>query len=259
MVCPTIVHGAGEGAGLSAGLRAGQHPRQREAQFDVLYEEHQQSLHAFLLGRTGDPELALDLLQESFTRAWRNLDTLLGLPSSRQRAWLFAIGRNLVIDQYRSRATRTATQGALEAATRLDAAVSESAERTVERESELRLIDAAMQGLPDDLRTVLVLQVLGEQTSSEIGSLLGRPAGTVRYQLSRARKLLAEEIGRLESAPDPTIGSGVHVAVPLESALSPNAPLASVPPPTVSLESAPPPSVPLESTQARSGPLEQEA
>src|SRR3954462_9559592 len=108
MACPTTVHCSGQGAGHSPGRR----PGQREADFDVIYEEHQQSLHAFLLGRTGDPELALDLLQEAFTRAWRNLDTLLGLPSARQRAWLFAIGRNLVIDQYRSRATRTATQGA---------------------------------------------------------------------------------------------------------------------------------------------------
>src|SRR3954452_15107643 len=131
---------------------------EREALFDGIYEENRQTIHAFLLGRTGDPELALDLLQEAFTRAWRNLDTLLALPSARQRAWLFAIGRNLVIDQYRSRATRTATQGALEAATRLDAAVSESAERTVEREGEMRLVEAAVQRLPEDLRTVLVLQ-----------------------------------------------------------------------------------------------------
>jgi RNA polymerase sigma-70 factor (ECF subfamily) len=186
----------------------------REALFDALYEAHQQSLHAFLLGRTSDPELALDLLQEAFTRAWRNLDLLQGLPPGRQRAWLFATGRNLVIDQYRSRATRTAAQDALEAATRLDAPVSESAERTVERQSELRLVEAALARLPEDLRTVLALQVLGEQTSAEIGELLGRPAGTVRYQISRARSRLAEEIERLESAPDP-----VEAATPMLSGL----------------------------------------
>jgi RNA polymerase sigma-70 factor (ECF subfamily) len=173
-------------------------PDRREAQFDALYAEHRQPLHAFFLGRTSDDELALDLLQEAFTRAWRNLDLLLGLPAARQRAWLFATGRNLVIDHYRSRASRTAAHDALEAATKIDRPVSESAERTVERDAELRLVEAALARLPDDLRTVLVLQVLGEQTSAEIGEALGRPAGTVRYQLSRARKRLAEEIGRLE-------------------------------------------------------------
>ena len=69
----------------------------REAQFDGLYDEHQRTLNAFLLGRTGDPELALDLLQEAFVRAWRNLDLLLALGPMRQRAWLFATARNLVV------------------------------------------------------------------------------------------------------------------------------------------------------------------
>src|SRR6187397_363211 len=92
------------------------HPNGREALFDGLYDDHRQALHAFFLGRTSDPELALDLLQEAFTRAWRSLDTLLPLPSERRRAWLFAVARNLVIDQYRGRAVRTAAHDALVAA-----------------------------------------------------------------------------------------------------------------------------------------------
>lgn len=180
---------------------------EREALFDDLYAAHRQSVHAFLLGRTGDDELALDLLQEAFVRAWRNLDTLAALPAQRQRAWLFTIGRNLVIDQYRSRATRTAAHDALMAELRHDVPATESAEQTVERRGELRLLEEAMARLPDDLRTVLVLQVLGEHTSAEIGELLGRPAGTVRYQISRARKLLAEELRLLETSPDPLTGA----------------------------------------------------
>ena len=173
---------------------------QREAQFDGLYREHHPVLHAFFLGRTSDPELALDLLQEAFVRAWRNLDLLLALPSGRQRAWLFTIARNLVVDQYRSRAARSAAQDALVASTTPDDQLSEGPETAVERDHEARLVDEAIRRLPDDLRTVLVLQVLAEKTSAEIGELLDRPAGTVRYQLSRARKRLAEEIHLLESS-----------------------------------------------------------
>ena len=179
----------------------------REALFDDLYTAHRQTVHAYLLGRTGDDELALDLLQEAFVRAWRNLDTLLALPAQRQRAWLFAIGRNLVIDQYRSRATRTAAQDALATEIRHDGPVAESAEQTAVREGEMRLVEEAMLRLPDDLRTVLMLQVLGEHTSAEIGDLLGRPAGTVRYQISRARTLLVEELHLLEAGPDPLAGA----------------------------------------------------
>jgi RNA polymerase sigma-70 factor, ECF subfamily len=183
-------------------LAADSQRNDREAGFDGLYDEHQRTLHAFLLGRTGDPELALDLLQEAFVRAWRNLDLLLALESARQRAWLFATARNLIVDQYRGRSTRTAAQDALVATLDASHQTSEGPERIVERERELRLVDEAIRRLPEQLRTVLVLQVLDERTSAEIGELLDRPAGTVRYQISQARKRLAEELRRLESGPD---------------------------------------------------------
>jgi RNA polymerase sigma-70 factor (ECF subfamily) len=180
----------------------------REGQFDGLYEEHQRTIHAFLLGRTGDPELALDLLQEAFVRAWRNLDLLVTLPSGRQRAWLFSIARNLIVDQFRSQTTRRTARAALVAARDPDDEVAEGPERIVERDRELRLVDEAIRRLPESLRTVLVLQVLDERTSAEIGELLGRPAGTIRYQLSQARRRLAVGLRQLDAAPDATLDIG---------------------------------------------------
>jgi RNA polymerase sigma-70 factor, ECF subfamily len=194
---------------------AGRRRDDREAGFDGLYDEHQRTLHAFLLGRTGDPELALDLLQETFVRAWRNLDLLLALVPIRQRAWLFSTARNLVVDQYRSRATRTAAHEALVATLEPGDQLADGPERVVERDRELRLVDEAIRRLPEQLRTVLVLQVLDERTSAEIGELLDRPAGTVRYQISQARKRLAEELRLLEAAPDLA-----HDAVPVQQASS---------------------------------------
>jgi len=69
-----------------------------------------------------------------------------------------------------------------------------AAEADVIGRNELEVLDAAIARLPEALRTVLVLQVLGDRTSAEIGELLGRPAGTVRYQLAQARRRLAEEL-----------------------------------------------------------------
>ena len=181
---------------------ADSHPDEREASFDGLYDAHQRTLHAFVLGRTGDPDLALDVLQEAFVRAWRNLDLLLALGPARQRAWLFATARNLMIDQHRGRATRTAARDALVATMDVADQTSDGPERIVERERDLRLVDEAIRRLPEQLRTVLVLQVVDERTSAEIGELLGRPAGTVRYQISQARKRLAEELRLLEAAPE---------------------------------------------------------
>ena len=161
--------------------------------FDDLYEAQQRTLHAFFLGRTGDREVALDLLQEVFLRARRSLQTLQALPPERRHHWLYAVARNLVIDFYRSRGSGQAAVERLQRLASVEVADAPEA-HVLEREQRDR-IDAAIQTLPEDLRVVLVLHVLGERTSAEIGEILGRPPGTVRYQLSQARKRLADRLG----------------------------------------------------------------
>jgi RNA polymerase sigma-70 factor (ECF subfamily) len=172
-------------------MRTGDDPSSRV--FDDLYEAHQHTLHALFLGRTGDREVALDLLQEVFLRAWRNLPTLEALPVERRHHWLYTVARNLVVDFYRTRGSGQAAVERLQRLTPPEVADAPEA-HVLEREQRDR-VDAAIQTLPDDLRVVLVLSVLGERTSAEIGEILGRPPGTVRYQLSQARKRLAEQLG----------------------------------------------------------------
>ena len=167
----------------------------RRRAFDDLFEEHHSAVHAFLLGRTSDRELALDLLQEVFFRAWRSIGTLEALPAERRHFWLYSVARNLVVDTYRRRGT---AQGAYERLQRLHVPEHEpGAERGAIEHEQVAELDAAIRQLPEDLREVLVLSVLGERTSAEVGEILGRPAGTVRYQLASARRLLAEAL-RLE-------------------------------------------------------------
>jgi len=66
----------------------------------------------------------------------------------------------------------------------------------------MELLDRGIRRLPEDLRTVLLMQVLGEMSSTEIGRLLQRPPGTVRYQLSVARRQLAKEIRLIDNDRD---------------------------------------------------------
>jgi RNA polymerase sigma-70 factor (ECF subfamily) len=168
-----------------------------ERRFDDLYSAHREVLHAYFLGKTSDPELALDLLQDTFIRVWRNLSTVADLPAERQRVWMFSVARNLVIDHYRAQATRVAAREALELAT--SDAEAPPADAQVTQLERLQAVHEAIRRLPDELRTVLVLQQVGERTSREIGEFLGRPAGTIRYQLAEARRRLARDL-RLQEA-----------------------------------------------------------
>jgi len=70
----------------------------REAEFGRLYEAHRAAVHAYFTGRTGDRQLAADLMQDVFLRAWQHLDKVADLPEDGQRGWLFTVARNLSVD-----------------------------------------------------------------------------------------------------------------------------------------------------------------
>lgn len=165
-----------------------------ERVFSALYDEVRPAVHAYLLGRFGDPETARDLTQEVFLRAWRRLGEIGELPEERQRAWLFTVAKNLATDTYRSRATRDATAAALRhETTDATSSADEPAARAV-RGERIEEVTAAVRELPDDLRVVLTMHAVAELNSRQIGAMLDQPPGTVRYKLALARKQLAARL-----------------------------------------------------------------
>lgn len=164
--------------------------------FDEVYAAHHQALHGYFLGHTCDAEVAADLLQETFLRVWRNLHTLREMPLNQHRYWLFAIGKNLLTDHYRKQSARAMAEETLEENVERLALAEQTPtlDAQVEHKDLLQWVDKAIRKLPEQMRIVLAMHVLGEMNSAEIGEALDMPAGTVRYQLSLARKRLAEDL-----------------------------------------------------------------
>jgi RNA polymerase sigma-70 factor (ECF subfamily) len=169
--------------------------------FEQVYENHYQVLYAYFVGRTADTEAAQDLLQETFLRVWRHRQSLPERTDEQQRAWLFAIARNLLTDYYRHRATRSAVEDEVAPSALPSLAMQDDMDAQVEEREYVALLDSAIKRLPEDLRTVLVLAVLAEMSSTEMSAVLGKPAGTIRYQLAKARKYLADELQRFAPSP----------------------------------------------------------
>lgn len=160
--------------------------------FDSVFREHQKVLFAYLLGQVGNRDHAEDLLQQVFVRVWRHIESARQKPSKALRHWLFSIASNIAVDFRRSETRHKLVPNVL-----LEEVVDVkkgSEVGLIERES-LARISKAVENLPEDLRTAFTMTVLGEMNSEEVGMVLGKPAGTIRYQVSEARKRIAREVG----------------------------------------------------------------
>jgi RNA polymerase sigma-70 factor, ECF subfamily len=160
-----------------------------DAALATLYRAHADALFGFAVQRLGDRGLAEDLVQEVFTRVWRNAGDF-DLRQGSFRAWLYAIARNAVIDMERRRAVRppvAAGRGATEPA-------AEPIEQAILRWQ----IRGALARLTPEHREVIRLVHFEALPLAEVAQRTGLPLGTVKSRLSyalRALRLALEEAG----------------------------------------------------------------
>jgi RNA polymerase sigma-70 factor (ECF subfamily) len=159
--------------------------------FEALYHENARHLQAFLRARRADDPSAVT--NEAFRRAFDGLARFEGHSQGQFRAWVFAIARNLLIDEQRQRARRPELVLLAEPAER---AGPEDVEAQVMAGLDEDSARALLDELPPDQREVLLLRIIGELTTEEVGDLLGKRPGAVRALqmrgLRRLRRLLAE-------------------------------------------------------------------
>jgi RNA polymerase sigma-70 factor (ECF subfamily) len=172
-----------ENAALLEQLRAGDaHAGQR------FVREHYQAIHRFLHSLTGQADLADDLTQETFLRAWRRLNTFQGRGSL--RSWLYRIAHRQFLNRLQRRSVEPVGDAIAAADGPLPVAAPDAHAWT--DAVELR---SCIDRLPLEQRDVVLLHYLEGYTSSEIARIVDAPVGTVCYRLARARERLRQALG----------------------------------------------------------------
>lgn len=131
---------------------------------------------------------AEDVAQEAVIRAYHNFHRLRERESL--RPWIVRVSWRLALDRIRAAGRRERREQAAFAAKRAAPGVEDVA---ASNEFE-RHVAAALDGLPEKLRLVMVLAAIEGYNTREVANLIGVPEGTVKSRLHLARKQLAEKL-----------------------------------------------------------------
>lgn len=171
----------------------------RLAAFEELVLRHQTRIYRVAFRLTGNHDDAEDLAQEAIIEAFRAFDRY--QPGTYFDRWLYRIMTRTFIDTVRRRNRRPAVS--LDAPTGdegdpLVAFIGDSSQdpqhvtETVDLDG---AIQVALDGLPQEFRTAVVLADIEGLSYDEVAEALRCPVGTVRSRLHRARQMLRQALG----------------------------------------------------------------
>ena len=161
--------------------------------FGAIYDRFQPEIVRYLTYRTRSAEVAEDLAQQVFLKAWQAIPRFedRGVPF---KAWLYRMAHNQMVDYFRTRRPTTDLEG-VELPEE-----AEAEQRVLVRETNDRLRDA-MDRLSEDHREVLTLRFLLEKSAREAGEVMGRKEVTIRGLQMRALQALRREIEAIGGMP----------------------------------------------------------
>lgn len=154
---------------------------------EELFAKHQHEIFAYLVRMLRDPELAADLTQDAFVKAYKAYDSL--EKPENARAWLYQIAHRVALDDLRRRRIVRFIPLVGEART-----TAPSAEHLV---MEARLsgeLQRALEKIPERQRAALLLAELHDMTGLELAEALGVSHVAARALLTRARESLRQAL-----------------------------------------------------------------
>jgi RNA polymerase sigma-70 factor, ECF subfamily len=166
-----------------------------------LVASHERMVFQLALHLLGDRDEALDLSQEVFLRVFRTIHAFRG--QSALRTWIYRIAINQARNRQRWwRRRRRADQVQLEQHVHDHGELrqpgdADAPDRAFARKEMASRLWAALDGLPFDQRTVIVLREIDGLSYDEIADSLKVAVGTVKSRLTRARQTLRRELSEV--------------------------------------------------------------
>lgn len=148
-------------------------------EYDTFVKVQQEPLRRFLLNLCGgDPDLADDIAEEAFVKAWISLDAFRG--KCKLSTWLFRISYNCFYDRVRKQGREVA----------LDAARNIETDDAVQCQERSDILHRALGRLSAPQREVVLLFYMEDRPLREISEITGMNGNTVKSHLRRAKGIM---------------------------------------------------------------------
>ena len=147
--------------------------------FETFFHQHEQAVFGYLWRLTGEEQVAYDLSQETFFRAWQHFDRISAY--ERPGAWLLRVATNLALSHRRRAST-------VSPATPLDEFAHASRDDLASQFAERDAVYAALMALAPRARAALVLREIYGLSCTEVATALGISYAATKMTLSRARE-----------------------------------------------------------------------
>ena len=164
-----------------------------EKAYKKLVDKYERALYFHILKMIKDKEQVEDLVQETFVKAFDNLNTY--STNYAFSTWLYRIATNHTIDYLRKKKLKTLSidepmktkDGEMEMQLPDESA---GTDRNIIRKQRQKIVQNAIDNLPEKYRKVIQLRHMEEKSYNEIADILDLPLGTVKAHIFRAREML---------------------------------------------------------------------
>jgi RNA polymerase sigma-70 factor (ECF subfamily) len=154
--------------------------------FEKVYESLFTLIYRISYRITGRSDTAEDMVQEAFIKYYENAHKIPDLEQSKY--WLIRVVKNLSLNHEKRKGRE---RNAVDKIKRIPQKLEASAEENLIREETRTVVQEALNKLPHNLRSVLVLRDYADMNYKEIGDTLNISEGNVKVRVFRAREKLA--------------------------------------------------------------------
>jgi len=180
-----------------------------QSAWDLIVRQYWRKVFNVAYKFVGRHDEAEDLAQDIFLKIFKSLDTF--DRRANFQTWLISVSRNLCIDHYRSaRKEREAINRDIDASALTPASGEPSPFAALEQRDRVALLRHALTGLPETLRTAVLMRDFQQLSYQEIAGKLRLPEGTVKSRINRGRAELARQIKKTRGADFSPSGSRPH-------------------------------------------------